>query len=80
MNKTHWLYQVQNRKKIWIAGCLVLAINVLLEVFIHLHASFRLTDFFGFNALFGFFSCVAMIVFAKLLGLLIKRRDDYYDS
>ena len=78
--KTHWLYQVQNRKKIWIAGCLILAVTVFLEFFIHVHTAFKVTGFFGFNALFGFLSCVAMVVFAKLLGYLIKRRDDYYDE
>ena len=33
---------------------------------------------FGFHAWYGFLTCAAMIVFAKCLGLLIKRPDTYY--
>jgi hypothetical protein len=30
--------------------------------------------------MYGFFSCAAMIVVAKLLGLLLKRPDTYYGA
>ncbi len=33
----------------------------------------------GFYALFGFLSCVAIIVVSKLLGYVLKQREDYYD-
>jgi hypothetical protein len=31
-------------------------------------------------ALFGFAACAAMVLFAKLVGAFLKRRDDYYDD
>ena len=31
-------------------------------------------------ALFGFLACVGMVLFAKLLGVFLKRRDDYYED
>ena len=33
----------------------------------------------GFNAVYGFLSCVAMVLFARVLGWLVKRPDDYYE-
>jgi multicomponent Na+:H+ antiporter subunit D len=41
------------------------------------HGHFGADGWFGFGA-FGFLSCVAMVVFAKLLGLLVKRPESYY--
>ena len=31
-----------------------------------------------FGAVFGFLSCVLMVLFAKALGVLLKRPNDYY--
>ncbi len=75
----HWLYREENLPKLWKAGFVVLALIVIGEVFIHLHAYFPIAEFFGFNAVYGFLSCVIMVVFAKGLGKFIKRKDDYYD-
>lgn len=43
-------------------------------------AHFAIEQAFGFYALYGFFSCAALIVLAKLIGLLIKRDERYYDD
>ncbi len=77
--KKHWLYREENRGKIWKISGVILLLTVVLEILVHLHAYFPITDFFGFNALYGFLACVAMVLFAKGLGYFIKRRDDYYD-
>ena len=76
----HWLYRATTRKKLWLGGAVVLFITVLAELFITLHPHFSVSSIFGFHALFGFVSCVGMVIFAKLLGFFIKRPDDYYDS
>ncbi|HLA04615.1 MAG TPA: hypothetical protein VJZ16_01400 [Syntrophales bacterium] len=35
----------------------------------------------GFFALFGFFGCLLIVVFAKLLGkFLLQKKEDYYDA
>jgi multicomponent Na+:H+ antiporter subunit D len=39
------------------------------ELLVHLHPRFRLERWFGFHAAWGFLSCVAMVLFANLLGL-----------
>lgn len=81
MNETdkHWLYRSASRRKLWIAGIGILVLTVVAELLIRLHPYFAIADFFAFHAVFGFISCVAMVLFAKLLGFLVKRRDDYYD-
>lgn len=81
MNKlSSWFYKRDSVKKLWIFGTAILSITLLSEVWIHLHAYFQIVDFFAFNALFGFLSCVLMVLFAKLLGYLIKRKEDYYHN
>ena len=45
----------------------------------HDHWLVRPADaWFGFGAVFGFAACVAMVLVAKALGLVLKRDDDYY--
>jgi hypothetical protein len=78
--KQHWLYLPATRRKLWIAGIAVLVLTVIAELFIHPHAYFLIAEFFGFFAVYGFLSCVILVVIANLLGWLLKRKDDYYDD
>ncbi len=78
--KQHWLYRPGTPRKLWIAGIILLLLTIVAEPFISLHPYFSFEDLFSFYALFGFISCVAMVVVAKLLGILVKRKDDYYDD
>lgn len=77
--KQNWFYKESSIKKLWIGTIIVLALTVIAEFFVELHPHFKVESIFGFHALYGFLACVAMVVFAKLLGFLIKRKDDYYD-
>lgn len=75
----HWLCRPATIKALWIIGIFILILTVALELFIHPHAYFGIDGWFGFNAWFGFASCAAMVLFAKLLGIFLKRKDTYYD-
>jgi hypothetical protein len=75
---THWLYRPETLPKLWRGGIVVLALSVAAEVFVNLHPHFGFAHWFAFNAFYGFFTCLAMVVFAKWLGGLVKRPDDYY--
>lgn len=66
-------------RNLWIAFAVVLAATVGVELFVHSHGSFAVDGTFAFNAWYGFAACVALIVVAKLLGIVVKRLDDYYD-
>ena len=65
---------------IWKAFIAVLALTVVAQVFIEVHPHFAIEQVFAWNALYGFLACAALILVAKALGLLLKRRDDYYDD
>jgi hypothetical protein len=76
----HWLARESTIKRLWIACALLLAATVLADFFIEHRPYFGLDGTFGFGAWFGFGSCVALIVFAKMLGAILKRPDTYYDD
>ena len=75
----HWLTRASTIRRLWVIFIIILAATVLADLFISHHPYFGFEGTFGFGAWFGFASCVAMIVFAKGLGVLLKRPDSYYD-
>ncbi len=80
MSEKHWLYREENHPKLWIWGCTVLALTVLAQLVIDIHGHYDFEHWFGFAAVYGFTTCALMVLFAKLLGFLIKRKDTYYDD
>ncbi|MEC7875783.1 MAG: hypothetical protein VYC15_03160 [Pseudomonadota bacterium] len=77
--KKNWFYKKDTIKKFRIFSLAVLGLVVLTESFTVLHPHFVIERIFGFYAIFGFLSCVGLIIFAKCLGFLSKRKEDYYD-
>ncbi len=75
----HWLVRPETIRKLWIGGIAVLAITVIAEFFIELHPYFAVEGSFGFHAWFGLVGCVAMVVSSKILAIMLKRRDTYYE-
>jgi len=78
--KDHWLARASTIRPLWIVFAVVLAATVLMDLVIAHHPYFGIDGTFGFGAWFGFVSCIAMVVFAKALGTVLKRPDTYYDS
>ena len=78
-NHESWLDEPRHVKLLWRGFLVVLALTVVAEFFVELHPHFAVERIFGFNAWFGFLSCVAMIAVAKGLALFLKRRDTYYE-
>ena len=76
----HPLQQKKTIRRLWIAFYAVLFATVFAELFITRKPVTGIDGFLGFNAWYGFLTCVAMVAFAKALGFLLKRRDDYYDA
>lgn len=74
----HWLVRPKTIRLLWWISGVVLALTVIAQFWIHVHPHFGVDGWPGFYAGFGFLSCVAMVLFAKLLGCLLKRPDDYY--
>ena len=76
----HWLTRPRAIRSLWITFAAILAATVLTELAGDIHGHFGVDSTFGFNAWYGFLTCVAMIVVAKLLGTFLTRKDTYYDE
>lgn len=74
----HWLVRPESIRRLWIGFAIVLGATVLIEILVPIKGYFAIDDLFGFGALFGFLSCVAMVIVAKVLGFFIKRDETYY--
>jgi membrane protease YdiL (CAAX protease family) len=76
--RRHWLDEPRNIMRLWRGFLVVLALTVVAEFLVVMHPAFEAESLFAFPAMYGFFTCVAMIVVAKALGFLLKRPDRYY--
>lgn len=75
----HWLVRPRTIRLLWTLFALVLASTVGAEFFVSEPGHEGLAHTFGFGAWFGFGACAALILFAKAIGLFLKRPDNYYD-
>ena len=79
MNKEfNWFDNAKNislLKKVFY-GSLVLL--VVVDFFIHKHAPFMWAAFPVFFVVYGFLACYIIVYFSKLVGLWLKKREDYY--
>ena len=75
-----WLLRKENIRTLWIIYIAILIVTVIGSFFVHQHEPFGVEDSLGFFAWYGFISCVAMVIFAKLLGFILKRPENYYDN
>ncbi len=78
MKTEHWLDDPRNVRKLWLGFLVVLALTVIAGAFVDLHPHFEIESWFGFNAAYGFVTCLLMIVGAKALGIFLKKPDTYY--
>ncbi len=76
----HWLVRPENIKKLWIAFIVILALTVAGDFFVEHHPHFGVDGTFGFGAWFGFAACVILVILSKVLGIILKRSDTYYDD
>lgn len=67
-------------RRLWQIFFAVLIATLLAQLVVEAHPHFAFEPLFGFNALYGFVACAALILLAKGLGVLLKRRDDYYSD
>lgn len=78
--KKHWLVRPENVRKLAYGSAAVLAVVALLDLAIDPHGAFGVDGTVFFYSWYGFATCVGMVVFAKLLGIFLKRKDSYYDD
>ncbi|MBI2294081.1 MAG: hypothetical protein HYU73_27840 [Betaproteobacteria bacterium] len=80
MMQPHWLTRRETIRLLWIVFAVVLAATVIAELFVAHEAHFEIETILGFNAWFGLLACAGLIAFAKLLGVLLKRHERYYEG
>jgi hypothetical protein len=76
----HWLSRPGTIRRLWVVFIVLLALTVLVQLAFPVEGHFGADGWFAFAAVFGFGACVVMVFAAKALGVLLKRRDDYYDD
>ena len=77
----HWLVRPMTIKLLWVGGIALLALVTWLGTTVHPHTKFGIEGGVAFYSWFGFITCVGMVVFAKyVLGLVLTRKDTYYDD
>lgn len=80
MSEQHWLTRPDSIRKLWIGFITVLVLTVIAGLFIDFHDHFGIESSFAFYGWYGFATCVVMVVGAKLLGIFLKRPDNYYNE
>ncbi len=75
----YWLARPATIRLLWRVFAAVLALTVIAQVVIGVKGYFGVDAWFAFGAVFGFLSCVAMVLVARALGYALKRGEDYYD-
>jgi hypothetical protein len=76
----HWLAQPKTIRRLWVGLGLVLALTLIGEPLVETHPHFAVDSLPGFNAIYGFLTCAAMIVLAKAIGFVLKRPETYYSD
>ncbi len=76
---SHWLERSGSVDKIIRTLGIICALVVAADFFYEKHGHYSWEDFPGFYALFGFVSCVALVLAATQLRRILKRDEDYYD-
>ncbi len=74
-----FLDSAKNRKKVRLYFYISLGILLIVDFFIPKHGHFPWESAPEFFAVYGFVACVSLIFVAKLLRLIVKRKEDYYD-
>lgn len=76
---TGWFDEPRNVNKIVWTLVALCAGSVAADLFYHKHTHYGFQGFIGFDALYGFVSCVLLVLAAKQLRKVLMRDEDYYD-
>ncbi len=57
--------------------CLLILLGI--DYWLPKHGHFAWEEAYAFYAVYGFVGCVSLIFIAKVLRMLVKRKEDYYD-
>lgn len=75
-----WLVRPTTIRKLWITFWVVLGLTVVAQIFIKVKGYFLVDGWFAFGAIYGFLCCLAMVLFAKAIGNVLKRDENFYNE
>ena len=73
-----WLARPATIRLLWRVFTVVLVLSVSVQLLFRVKGYFGVDGWLGFGALYGFLSCVLMVLFAKFLGRFLKRGENYH--
>jgi len=76
----HWLVRPSTIRLLWGVFIVILLATVAVQFATGSDGHFGIDDWIGFGAVYGFLSCLAMVLVAKGLGAFLKRPEDYYSK
>lgn len=79
MKENSWLSKPSTIRLLWICFIVVLGLTVAAQFVVKVKGYFVVDTWFAFGAVFGFLACLLMVLAAKLLGVFLKREENYYD-
>lgn len=74
----HWLVRPATIRKLWYGFSALLALVVLAQAVIPVKGYFGVDGWFGFGAVYGFVACLLMVLVSKVLGVVLKRPQEYF--
>lgn len=79
-DRKYWLDEPRNVKKVYWSVFVICGLLFVADGFYHKHPHFEAEHWFGFYGIFGFVACVGLVLAAKVLRIILKRPEDYYDK
>lgn len=70
----------KGRRLAWRLFGAALGLVVAAELLVGARGRFGVDGWFGFAAWYGFLSCVLLVLLARLVGLVVKRPERYYED
>ncbi len=77
--KQHLFDNPRNVTRLLRVFYLVCMLLLALDFFLHRHSAHTWEELTGFYAVFGFSACVTLVLIAKQMRKVLKRKEDYYD-
>ena len=79
-DRKYWLDDRQNITKVVWGLVILCGVLFVADAFYDKHPHFIAETYFGFFGIFGFVVCVGLVLTAKVMRILLKRGEDYYDD
>ena len=73
-----WLARPSTIRLLWRVFIVLLVLVVIAQFVFPVKGTFGVDGWLGFGAVFGFLSCLGMVLVAQALGSVVKRDENYY--